>query len=112
MPGMGEDMDYLDPRIRQHECSVVFNLRHDLEQQLTEASARVKKLNQSFIERRGRVEEYPFYLRLLDADDEGVDMDQLIAFFMPDAEKVIARKKIKNDMQEAKRLRDIGYQYI
>jgi len=110
--GKREDLEYLDPKIRQHECCVVFNLRHDLDEQLSEASARVRKLDLRFQERRGRVEDYPLYLRLLDAEDEGVVMEDMIKFFMPDTEKVIAKKKLKNDMKEARRLRDIGYQYI
>ena len=110
--GRREDLDYLDPKIRQHECCVVFNLRHDLDEQLMEAAVRVRKLDSRFQQRRGRVEEYPLYLRLLDADAEGVDSVQLIKFFLPDTETAIARKKLKHDLKEAKRLRDIGYQYI
>ena len=52
--GVREDMEYLDPKIRQHEVCVVFNLRHDLKQQLDEAANRVKKLDQKYEERRGR----------------------------------------------------------
>lgn len=110
--GKREDMEYLDPRVRQHECCVVFNLRHDLDEQLAEANTRIKKLNERYLERRGRVENYPLYLRLLDADGQGVAMEDMMRFFMPDTEKAIAGKKLKNDLKEAKRLRDIGYQYI
>ena len=110
--GKNEHMDYLDPRIRQHECCAVFNLRHDLEPQLDNALDKIKRLKQRYQERRGRVEFYPYYLRLIDAEAAGVGSEELIACFMPEIERLIAMKKIKNDLKEARRLRDIGYQYI
>jgi hypothetical protein len=110
--GKNEQMDYLDPRIRQHECCVVFNLRHELDPQLDEAAEKIRRLKQRYRERRGRVEDYPYYLRLLDADDARVGAEELIAFFLPGIERLLAAKKLKNDMKEARRLRDIGYQYI
>lgn len=110
--GKNEHIDYLDPRIRQHECCVVFNLRQDLEQQLEEAAGRINRQKQRYIERRGSVENYPYYLRLIDAGEDGIDHEELIDFFLNDIDKPFAMKKIKTDIQEATRLRDIGYQYI
>ena len=110
--GKNEQLDYLDPRIRQHECCVVFNLRHDLQSQLNNAMKKIERLKQRYLERCGQVEQYPYYLRLIDADTAGAGNEELIAYFMPDIERVFALKKLKNDLKEARRLRDIGYQYI
>jgi hypothetical protein len=110
--GRNEQMDYLDPRIRQHECCLVLNLREDPAPQLDDAVKKVDRLRQLYTERRGRVEEYPYYLRLLDAGDARVTAEELVAYFLPEMEKALARKRIKHDLKEATRLRDIGYQFI
>lgn len=110
--GHREDMEYLDPRIRQHECCVVLNLRQPLETQLETARERVAKLQERYAEKRGQVGCYPLYLRLIDAWDAHVDEQEMSALILPEADPRLALKKIRNDLKEARRLRDVDYRYI
>ncbi|MFQ5659281.1 MAG: transcriptional regulator domain-containing protein [Gammaproteobacteria bacterium] len=110
--GTRKDLDYLNPRIRQHECCIVINLRNPIDQQLELARERVQKLQQRHMEKRGQIKNYSYYLRLIDADDDGVSIVEMVEYFLPDTERKIGLKKMEHDLIEASRLRDIDYRYI
>lgn len=107
-----EDMSYLDPRLRQHECCVVFNLRMPLEDQLQGARERVIGLQMRYLEKRGRIENYPLYLRLIDADAADAGKDEMRQILLPEVYPELAMKEIESEMKEATRLRDLDYRYI
>lgn len=107
-----KNMEYLDPRIRQHECIVVFNLRHPVDLQLDRARHFLEREQRRFEDKRGRIADYPLYLRLLDADAAGADYGEIAAVVYPEVEIRIARKRIEEDLKAAKRLRDVNYRYI
>lgn len=107
-----DDLDYLTPGLRQHECCVVFNLRESVDLQVEAARTRLAKEYQRFAARRGRVEQYPFYLRLLDGDADGVSSMELAGYFFPDVEARIGRRRIDTALEEAILLRDVNFRYI
>ena len=110
--GPRTDLDYLDPRIRQHECCVVLNLREALEPQITSAHERLRKLQAHYADKRGDVTRYPYYLRLVDAWDDGATESEMGTVLMPEALVRTAVKVIRDDLREALRLRDVDYRYI
>jgi hypothetical protein len=107
-----DDQDYLRPNLKQHECCVVFNMRESVDLQIETARRRLKKEHQRFESRRGRVEQYPFYLRLLDGDADGARSLELAAYFFPDVEPRIGRRRIDTALEEAILLRDVNFRYI
>ena len=110
--GNRENMEYLDPHIRQHECCIVLNLRNSIEQQLAVARERVQKLQKRCEEKRGQIGNYPYYLRLIDAVDDGVSIIEMVEYFLPDTNSKIGMKKIDHDLIKAVCLRDVDYRYI
>ncbi|MGH8245616.1 MAG: transcriptional regulator domain-containing protein [Gammaproteobacteria bacterium] len=107
-----EDLSYLDPRLRQHECCVVFNMRMPLEDQLQSARKRVVGLQRRYTEKRGCIENYPLYLRLIDADAAGADEFEVRTILLPEVDVEIASAEIQIHLKAAKRLRDVDYRYI
>lgn len=107
-----EDSDYLDPKLRQHECCVVFNLRNPSDVQLRQARIRLEQLQRRFQEKRGRVKDYAYYLRLLDAETSGITSIELAEYFWPDLDRRMSLRRIEQDLDTAIRLRDEYYRYI
>ncbi|HEY5701833.1 MAG TPA: DUF6499 domain-containing protein [Gammaproteobacteria bacterium] len=107
-----EDLDYLSPRLRQHECCIVFNLREPVEVQIETAKMRLEKEYRRFASRRGRVDKYPLYLRLLDGEADGASVAELAEHFYPDVEARIGRRRIDAELEEAILLRDVNFRYI
>lgn len=107
-----EDLDYLTPNLKQHECCVVFNLRESVDAQIEAAKKRLEKEYRRFAARRGRIDQYPFYLRLLDGDADGVGTAELAEYFFPEVEARIGRRRIDNALDEAILLRDVNFRYI
>ena len=110
--GLREDTEYLDPRIRQHECCVVLNLRDALAPQIDTARERLHKLQQHYAEKRGDVMRYPHYLRLVDAWDDGATEAEMGEVLLPHEMAREAVKLIREDLKEAQRLRDVDYRFI
>jgi hypothetical protein len=110
--GHMEDFDYLDPKLRQHECTIVFNLRNPADKQIDKAKELLLKELQRFEEKRGRIENYPLYLRLIDADDAKASFDEIAKVMFPDVEIRIARKKIDEELKNAIKIRDVNYRYL
>ena len=65
-----------------------------------------------FEEKRGRVENYPLYLRLIDADDAKASFDEIAEVMFPDVEIRIARKKVDEELKNAIKIRDVNYRYL
>jgi len=107
-----DDLGYLTPQLKQHECCVVFNLRASVDVQIETARARLEKEFQRFASRRGRVEQYPLYLRLLDGEADGASNAELAGYFFHDVEGRIGRRRIDTALEEAVLLRDVNYRYI
>ncbi|MEE9117010.1 MAG: DUF6499 domain-containing protein [Calditrichia bacterium] len=110
--GHMDDFDYLDPKLRQHEYAVIFNLRNPVDKQLESARDLLCREHRQFEEKRGRTENYPLYLRLLDAEVDAASFDEIAEVIFPDVNIRIARKKIEEELKTAKRLRDVNYRYI
>jgi len=107
-----DDLAYLKPDLRQHECCLIFNLRQSVDVQIQIARSRLEKEFLRFEERRGRVDQYQFYLRLLDANADDTEPMELLNFFFPDVETRIGRRRIETAFDEARLLRDVHYRYI
>jgi len=107
-----KDMEYLDPKIRQHEYGVIFNLRHPVDLQLETARKFLQREASRHHEKRGRIENYPLYLRLIDADADNASLDEIAETLYPDVDRRIARKKIEEELKTARKLRDVNYRYI
>jgi len=107
-----DDAGYLDPRIRQHEVCVVFNLRHGTDGQLQRAQEYLRRQQRRFAEKRGEMAHYPRLLRLLDADAAGVPLDEVAARLFPDQHPRLARRRVEEDLERARRLRDTDYRFL
>jgi hypothetical protein len=110
--GNMENLDYLDPVLRQHELGVIFNVRHPVDKQIENAHRVLLQEYKRHEEKRGRIENYQIYLRLLDADVMVVSYDEIAEVIYPDVEIRLARKRIEEYMKLARQLRDVNYIYI
>lgn len=107
-----DNLDYLDPVLRQHELGVIFNVRHPVDQQVENARKVLLRECNRHQEKRGRIENYSLYLRLLDADAMNAGYDEIAEIIYPEVEIRLARKRIEADMNSARQLRDVNYRYI
>jgi hypothetical protein len=110
--GNMENLDYLDPVLRQHELGVIFNVRHPIDKQIENARRVLLQESNRHAKKRGRIENYLIYLRLLDADAMDVSYDEIAEVIYPEVEIRLARKRIEEDMKLARQLRDVNYIYI
>lgn len=110
--GNMENLDYLDPALRQHELGLIFNVRHPVDKQIENAHRILLQEYYRHEKKRGRIENYLVYLRLLDADAMDVSYDEIAEVIYPGVEIRLARKRIEEDMKLARQLRDVNYIYI
>ncbi|RKZ37469.1 MAG: hypothetical protein DRQ37_01765 [Gammaproteobacteria bacterium] len=106
------DLDYLDPKIRQHELCVVFNLRHPLDSQLDAARQALLRAQVDASDRCGPVTDFSRLLRMLDAEAASVDEAEMTRFFFPGADDRLGRKRTSEELRRAKRLRDVDHRFI
>ncbi len=107
-----DDLAYLKPSLKHHECCLIFNLRESVDVQIQIARSRLEKEILRFEEHRGKVDQYQFYLRLLDADADVTEPVELLNYFFADVETRIGRRRIETAFDQARLLRDVDYRYI
>lgn len=107
-----DDLSHLDPELKQHECCVVFNLREPVAQQIAKAHDQLLKVQAQFHTRRGNSSHYQRYLRLLDAVDTGAGILEIGMALFADLDLAQRRERITLELQESRRLRDVGYQFM
>lgn len=107
-----DDLQYLSPRLRQHECGIIFSMREPVDVQIDAARIRLESEFKRFDARRGRVEEYVLYLRLLDAEADGNGPAELAEYFFPDVDPRLGRRRVDAALGEAVLLRDVNFRYI
>ena len=106
------DLAYLDPKIRQHELCVVFSLRDPLDEQLHAARKVLIRTQADAFDRCGPAADFPRLLRLLDAEAAGTDETEMARFFFPDADTRLANKRTSEELDRAKRLRDVDHRFL
>jgi len=104
--------DSSDPRIRQHEIAVVFDMRHPLEGQLARARDRLEHEQRRHRERRGNVADYVLYLRVWDAEAAGIEPQELARTLFPDVRPALALRRVEAARQAVGRLVAADYRFV
>ena len=91
---------------------MVFNLRESVEAQLAVVRRRLAEERDRYERKRGRQSEYPLYLRLLDAEEDGVATGRMACFFFAETERELRVRRVRTALECARRLRDVDYRYV
>jgi len=106
---LGSRMD-----LAKDEVAVVFDLRWPIDGQLEVAGLTLRMCQQEWgydpPNRRGRPDKYEQYVRILDADDCGVDDDEIAGALFPRFDD--GPQSVRNARRGAHKLRDGGYRSI
>lgn len=102
------------------EIYVCFNLEWPIDIQLEKTKTYLnerkkmlkKKYNMESVDKRTRVVMFPLYLRLLDAEASGADVDTMTTVLPPRISATHARQNVRNGLKAAKKLRDRDYLFI
>ena len=83
-----------------------------MEAQLDAAKQSLGRHQERHQNKRGRVSEYPLYLRLLDADAADVPVETLADVLFERVEAKLAVRRVSAALEEARALRDVNYRYV